>query len=264
MPLKSGQKALLPIFFGMACSGLFAGPPFKTDDPQPVDLGHLEFYVFSAGQRSAGASSGLGPALEFNYGILPDTQFHLILPMAYDRPRQGASHWGVGDVEVGLKVRFLHETGTLPQIGLFPLVELPAGNADKGLGTGHTQVYLPVWLQKSWGPWTTYGGYGWWRNPGAGNRDWGYTGWLLQRDLGEHWTLGAELFHTTPSTVGGQASWGFNAGGQANLSEKHHLLFSAGRKVSGDRQTFFYLGYQLTTGTFGSLSDWLRRGKPPS
>lgn len=24
-----------------------AGPPFQTDDPEPVDLGHYEFYIFS-------------------------------------------------------------------------------------------------------------------------------------------------------------------------------------------------------------------------
>jgi len=30
-----------------ACTGsLWAGPPFQTDDPQPVDFRHYEFYVF--------------------------------------------------------------------------------------------------------------------------------------------------------------------------------------------------------------------------
>lgn len=243
------------------CTFALAGPPFKTDDPEPVDLGHLEFYVFAAGQRMTGHSAGIGPALEFNYGILPETQFHIVLPLAYDRPQGSPSQRGLGDTEVGFKVRFLHETDTLPQIGIFPLVEIPTGDADKSLGAGHTQVFVPVWIQKSWGPWTTYGGAGWWRNPGEGNRNWTFTGWLLQRDLGEHLTLGGELFHTTAANLDGRASNGFDLGGQVNFGEKHHLLFSLGRNVSGERQTSFYVGYQLTTGTFGNLGDWFRSAR---
>jgi len=243
------------------CIPALAGPPFKTDDPAPVDLGHLEFYVFTAGQRVTGDSSGVGPAIEFNYGILPDTQFHIVLPLAYDRPEGAPGKAGIGDTEAGVKYRFLQETDSRPQVGIFPLVEIPTGDADRGLGADHTQIYLPVWIQKSWGPWTTYGGYGWWRNPGAGNRNWGYAGWLLQRDLGERLTLGGEFFHTSATTLNGRASNGFDLGGQVNFGEKHHLLFSAGRNFSGQAQSYFYFGYQLTTGTFGNLGDWFRRGR---
>jgi hypothetical protein len=253
-------KAAGALLLGMLALHLHAGPPFKTDDPQPVDLGHLELYLFSAGQRLPGDSSGIGPAIEFNYGVLPDAQFHIVVPYAFDRPENARSQGGLGDTELGIKYRFLQETETLPQLGTFPLVELPTGSAGKGLGAGHTQVYLPLWVQKSWGPWTTYGGSGWWRNPGDGNRNWTFLGWLLQRDLGEHLTLGAETFHASAMTLRGQASTGFNTGGQVNFSEKHHLLFSAGRNVSGDRQSVFYLGYQFTAGAFGGLQDWLRRG----
>jgi hypothetical protein len=242
----------------LLCAAAFAGPPFKTDDPAPVDLGHLEFYAFAAGQRVAGGSSGVGPALEFNYGILPDTQFHIVLPVAYDRPSDAPSQAGLGDAELGVKYRFLQETDTRPQVGIFPLVELPTGDADKGLGAGHTQVFLPVWVQKSWGPWTTYGGYGWWRNPGEGARNWSYAGWLLQRDLGERLTLGGELFRTSASTLDGRSSGGIDFGGQVNFGQKHHLLFSVGRNFSGATQSSFYFGYQFTTGGFGNLSDWFR------
>jgi hypothetical protein len=257
MPMK-GCCLLLLALLGRP---LLAGPPFRTDDPEPVAPGHLEFYVFGAGQRAPEGTSGMGPALEFNYGILSDAQFHVVVPWAFDRTRDAPGQAGRGDTELGVKVRFLHETGGRPQVGVFPLVELPTGDAAKGLGAGHTQVYLPVWIQKGWGPWTTYGGWGWWRNPGEGNRNWTYAGWLLQRDFGERLTLGGELFRTTASTLDGETSSGFDLGGQVNLGEMHHLLFSAGRNVSGERQTFAYLGYQLTTGTFGTLADWFRKGR---
>jgi hypothetical protein len=58
-----------------------AGPPFRTDDPIPVDYHHGEVYLFSTGTRDSDGTGGVGPAVEFNYGILPDTQFHLIAPL---------------------------------------------------------------------------------------------------------------------------------------------------------------------------------------
>lgn len=252
----------LTLLLGALGAALAAGPPFRTDDPEPVELGHLEWYVFSAGQHLPGASSGFGPALEFNYGILPEAHFHVIVPYAYDRTRGLPAQGGLGDAEVGIKFRFLAETAVLPQVGFYPMMELPTGNPDRRLGAGHTQVFLPLWLQKSWGPWTSYGGHGWWRNPGPGNRNWTFTGWLLQRALGETATLGGEVFRTTAQTLGGRAATGCNLGGQVNLSPKHHLLLSAGRNVSGAAQTSFYVGYQFTTGTYGNLRDWFSRSRP--
>jgi len=252
------------LLLGAVCAQVYAGPPFKTDDPEPVDLGNLEAYLFSLGGHAMGDTSGIGPAVEFNYGILRDTQFHIIVPYAFDAPQGAPAESGLGDIEVGVKYRFVHETSARPQIGIFPFVEIPSGDAAKRLGNGHAQVYLPVWAQKSWGPWTTYGGYGWWRNPGAGNRNWSYLGWLVQRDLGKRLTLGVEATYNTASTTGGRASTGFDAGGQVNLTEKHHILFSVGRSVAGQRQSYFYLGYQFTTGTFGNLGDWFGHRQPHS
>jgi hypothetical protein len=41
---------------------------------------------------------------------------------------------------------------------------LPTGNENRGLGAGHVRAFLPVWVQKSFGEWTTYGGGGYWIN----------------------------------------------------------------------------------------------------
>jgi hypothetical protein len=49
----------------------FAGPPFITDDPEPVDLDHWEVYAFSAGANGRGDTTGLGPSMEVNYGAAP-------------------------------------------------------------------------------------------------------------------------------------------------------------------------------------------------
>jgi hypothetical protein len=231
---------------GLLATPLLAGPPFFTDDPEPVDLHHMELYVSWMGSHTPDGAAGNLPLVEFNEGILPEVQFHVVAPLAYAKPDEQPVTRGYGDTELGFKVRFLRETDTRPQVGIFPLVEVPTGSETKGLGAGHTQVYLPLWIQKSWGSWTTYGGYGWWRNPGDGQRNWHYLGWLLQRDLSPKLTLGGEFYRRSAATLDGQDSNGYNLGAIVNLSDRDHVLFSAGRDFSGDREAHVYLGYQMT------------------
>jgi len=223
-----------------------AGPPFRTDDPEPVEYKHWEVYLASQGSSDQNEVSRTAPHVEINYGILPNVQLHLLAPFEYVKPEGQPSQYGYGDTELGVKFRFIQETDSCPQVGTFPIFILPTGNEDKGLGTGETQVFLPLWLQKSWGPWKTYGGGGYWINPGTGNENYWFFGLEVQRDLSEYFTLGAEIFHQTPSVVDGESSTGFNVGAIINFTDLHHLLLSAGKNFSGPKDTFYYAGYQLT------------------
>lgn len=231
----SGPRRLLALttasLVALGASAAKAGPPFITDDPEPVDLGHWEVYAFSAGAFDANGATGQGPAVEVNYGALPNLQLHVIVPLSYDAPPNGPSAMGLGDTELGVKYRFITpgKDDWFPQVGVFPLLEVPTGDAHKGLGAGQLQAFLPVWIQKDFGKWTTYGGGGYWINPGPGNRDFWFAGWLLQRQVTDKLALGAELFHTTASTIGGSGVTGFNVGGQYDFTEHYHLLFSAGQ-----------------------------------
>lgn len=231
-----------------AAAVVHAGPPFLTDDPEPVDLHHWEFYVFGAGDRTNDGNSLTGPAIELNYGVLPNTQLHLVAPMAsVSGPGTGWTS-GLGDTEVGVKYRFLNETDTRPQIGVFPMAELPTGSSARGLGNGRTWFRLPLWIQKSWGPWTTYGGGGVALNSAPGQRNYGFAGWMLQRDIGRYLTLGAELFRQGADTAGGRGFLAANAGGYVKFNDNFDLLFSAGRSISGERHLLWYLGLYWTWG----------------
>jgi subtilisin family serine protease len=172
-------------FAGLTPNAAMAGPPFLTDDPEPADYQHYEFYTFSQGTHVSGDTSGVGPAWEFNYGLFPNGQFHVIAPMAFDSPAGGPSQFGYGDTELGFKYRFIQEDdkGLRPMVGVFPLVEIPTGDQGSGLGAGHARLYLPVWVQKCFGDWTTYGGGGYRINHGGGttDQDYWFFGWLLQK-----------------------------------------------------------------------------------
>lgn len=226
-----------------------AGPPFLTDDPEPVDYQHFEFYTFSTRDKAAdGGTATLGPAFEYNVGALPNLQVHLVVPYAWSGSPGIPGTSGLGDTEVGVKYRFVQQTKAAPEIGIFPMAELATGNANDGLGNGRTWFRLPVWIQKNIGAWTTYGGGGVALNASPGMKNYAFGGWLVQRDFGERWTLGGEIFANGGQTVDGTQSTFYNVGGYFKPSDRFNVLFSVGHTVSGAGHAIAYFGLYWTGG----------------
>ena len=250
-----------------------AGPPYLTDDPEPVALHHWEVYTFYTCDRARSTNTVSGPSLEVNNGVAPNVQLHLIVPEAYFSSG-GTSARGLGDIEAGVKYRFVSQTKSRPEIGTFPQLELPTGSQSKGLGNGRLWVKVPLWLQKDFGPWTTYGGGGYACNPAPGQRNYGYGGLLVQRTLSPRLTLGGEVFFQGAQVVSppsetaagpGSASSGtasssgisvagaresalWNFGGSYNFTPDFSLLFTAGHSFQGDGNAVAYLGLYRTWG----------------
>ena len=226
----------------------FAGPPYITDDPEPVEYQHWEVYLASLFTKQPDAWTSTAPHLEVNYGPLPNVQLHVIAPLAFYAPSEGGTSYGYGDTELGIKFRFVLESDWIPQVGTFPLLELPTGSHHRNLGSGHLQTFLPLWLQKSEGKWTAYGGGGYWINPGAGNRNWWFTGIVVQRQVLSNLALGVEPFHGTSQQTGQSAETGFNLGMVWDRSDVQHIMLSAGPAFAGPNQLQGYFAYQLTFG----------------
>lgn len=221
---------------------LVAGPPYLTDDPEPVPLHGWEVFLFTQGQVLGGFRSGLRPAMEANFGPFKNAQIQFQIPLSYADADDGTRRQGLGDIQVGFKYRFLKEGDWRPQIAVYPQVQAPTGNDRDGLGAGHWRVFLPLWLQKGFGPWTTYGGGGWWRNPGPGSRDFGVLGWLVQRELAEGSSVGFELFRQGSPALGVPGTTAFNVGFEQRLWKNIQLIGSGGRVFQGQRGSQFYLG----------------------
>jgi hypothetical protein len=232
----------------LAAHSASGGPPFRTDDPEPVAYRHWEIYLAGEYEHGGQSVSGTLPRVEVNYGPLPNVQLAISLPLAFAQAPNAPVHVGYGDTELGLKVRFLQETRRRPQVGFYPLLDVPTASASAGLGSGLPRTFLPIWLQKSSGHWTTYGGLGRWHNPGPGNRDWWYGGWTVERELSNRVTLGAEVFHETPETVDGRSTTGFDLGLIAGTRGPHNLLFAVGRALHGDTALSLYAAYELKLG----------------
>jgi hypothetical protein len=262
-PANMTRVVLLLLFVILFCPALLlAGPPFQTDDPEPIDFRNYEFYTFASADGTPVEMDTTGPAVEFNWGALPNVHLHIILPLAAILPSNnpnfapsgaGPNAFGLGDIEAGIKYRFVQETKRRPQIGTFVMFELPTGSASRGLGVGKTWYKVPIWVQKSFGPWTTYGGGGETIfNHSDGYRNYPFAGWLVQRDLGKKVTLGTEVFYhgaegvATPQT---RSAALLDIGGYYKFRDPgFQLLFAYGHTVAGQSENYAYLGLYWTWG----------------
>jgi hypothetical protein len=240
------MRALVLLVAITACFGAsaaLAGPPFVTDDPEPVDPHHWEINTGVTYQNSgSGEVSGSAPFAEFNYGVVPNVQVTLGLPLDYTFT-SGSHHSSYGGTEIGVKYRFVQETDNRPQIAFVPSVDIPS---EAG---GHVVTFLPLWLQKSSGPWTLYGGGGLNINPGPGNRDYTFFGGVLTRDVSPATTVGAELYYQGADTVDGTGTTGATLGVTSQIGAHHALLFSVGRSLNGASTAFSgYLAYRFILG----------------
>jgi hypothetical protein len=112
----------------------FAGPPFVSDDPEPTDYKHFEIYTFNNGTA---ARDGIGgeSEIDFNYGAAPDLQLTATVPAGFDRPTGGRTSFGLSNVELAAKYRFLHQDSFGLDVSVFPRVFLPSGSGAVGNGT---------------------------------------------------------------------------------------------------------------------------------
>lgn len=255
LKIASGFYMVL-LVLALTSSAALAGPPFLTDDPDPVPYHHWEVVVFDSGDRTRQTNSVSGPATEINNGIAPNTQLHLMVTDAYFL-QDGTSARGPGDSEMGVKYRLSTEEGGRPEISIYPTIELPTGNASEGLGNGRAWYKLPLWIEKNWGPWTSYGGAAYAINSAPGMEDYWYGGLLVQRTLSPRLSLGGEAFFQAPQVenealagvdAGERSSWIWNAGGQYNLTPDFSLLFSGGRSFMGEGNSVFYVALYRTWG----------------
>ncbi len=251
MPKKDCFKLVFYVFITLISVDALASSssPFLTDNPEPVEFQHWEFSLSAILDQNnvADEEPNLNaPEMELNYGVLPNVQLHLIVPYAWALPSAAPAANGLGDVETGIKYRFIQETDYIPQVAIFPLVEIPTGDVNQNLGNGKTWFNLPIWLQKSMGSWTTYGGGGYAINSATNMRNYPFAGWLLQKDMSKKVTLGMEVFTQGAESIDSHSFTVVNVGGYYNFTKHFSLLFSAGHSIIGEQHLLSCLGLYWT------------------
>lgn len=221
---------------------VLAGPPYETDDPEPTEYRSYEIYVAAQYERRTDETLSALPLIEVNYGLFRNVQFSIDAPMSFIR-QNDASAYGLGDLTLGLKVRFIQETRGRPQIAFYPLIVIPSGNPN--LQVSSSRLFLPLWAQKSFGRWTIYGGGGMWAKSVASATNWWFTGLVLQYELPNKNTVGAEMIRSTPQSANEGGETAFNLGYVASVGKTHSALLSLGRGIVGSRTFAAYVAYRI-------------------
>jgi hypothetical protein len=211
-----------------------AGPPYVTDDPEPTETHQFENYLYVQATHAVSSSPYPGVGIEINYGAFANTQLSWAIPL---NPNPGPG--GMGQVWAplggGIKYRLIQEDseGWRPQVAVFPQIFIPIGSASHS--TPITEL-LPIWLQKSFGPWTTFGGGGFTRNPGTTNRNFAVYGWALQRQINDKLEFGVELFGQSHDTAADHGSTAAGIATLYDLDETWHLIGSVNSSIAGARE----------------------------
>ena len=240
------MRLLAALALGLACGAAVAGPPFLTDDPEPVALNHAEINLIGQQVRTSDGRGGSASG-EVNVGCAAETQCHVAVPIAFDHPAGGSSRVGLGDIEFGVKVRFLDRPDDGWSAAVYPTLDLPTGDAGRGLGNGRAQLLLPLWVQKTVGAWSWDAGIARLVDRAPDARDSWFAGLLAQRSFGDALSLGAEVFRRTSTAIGVPSAAGFDVGAILKVASNQNLLVSAGRgltHVETNRCSMF-LAYQL-------------------
>lgn len=231
-----------------AVSGVAAaGPPYESDDPETTEFRHYEIYLFANGTGARDGSSGAF-GIDFNYGATPDLQLTAVFPVEYENPDDASSLTGLGNIELAAKYRFLHQADADWDVSFFPRVFLPSASTQ--VGDKHVSMLLPLWLEKDWGKWSTFGGGGCVIGRRGKSQNYCLAGWALTRAVSPRLRLGAEVVHQTPDARGGHASTGIGAGLLYDLNDNYHLLAYAGPGLQNAAETGRYSWYASLLWTF--------------
>jgi hypothetical protein len=240
----------------LRCSGLalallaepaFAGPPYVSDDPEPTDYGHFEIYTFSNGTATQGGTAGES-GIDFNYGAAPDLQLTATLPAGFDHPTGAGTSFGLSNVELAAKYRFLHQDTFGLDVSFFPRVFLASGSST--IGDNHASLLLPVWVQKDWsGGWSAFGGGGCVFSE-IRAADFCEAGAVVTYQLLPKLQVGAELFHQTADPHGTPATSSVGVGWRYDVNDNYHLLGYIRRGIENVDETDRYSWYASILFTF--------------
>lgn len=222
-----------------------AGPPYVTDDTETPPRNGWEINIPYTRTSASGIVETEEPLIDINYGLRDNVQLSAESPSAGISGTGTVSASGLGDTVVGSKWRFREETGSTPQLAVFPRVLIPTGNAERRLGAGSPQYVLPLVGQKSWGEWTSFGNIGYVIQTAQDTRNHWYYGIVMTKEITDRFTPGFEIYGNTPTDVGGQSLVGYNIGLQWTLNRYLNLLASAGHSLHGESTSTLYLGLQF-------------------
>jgi len=155
--------------------------------------------------------------------------------------------FGLGNVELAAKYRFLHQDSFGLDVALFPRVFLPS--PTKNIGNSTAALLLPIWVQKDWsGGWSAFGGGG--CIVGRSSQNFCLMGGVVNYQVLPKLQLGVELFHQTADSSGTPAMTSLGIGARYDIDANYHLLGYIRRGIENTDETNQYSWYASVLFTF--------------
>jgi hypothetical protein len=240
---------VIAVVLGVTAHGsAFAGPPYVTDDTETPGRRAWEINISYVQQRTGDPRSAQTPTFDFNYGLRNAIQLKFEMPVMYVSTNGVSDEAGKGDAKAGVKWRFLEETGHRPQLAIYPAVSFPTGDESRGLGAGSIFYFLPLIVEKNWGPWMAFANAGWAAQAETQTSDYGYYGATLSRETIKTLRIGAEIYGNGKVVPGAAKNVGWNAGLEWEIVDYFTLLASGGHSLRGEAGMTLYLGGQFHLG----------------
>lgn len=225
-----------------------AGPPLETDDPDTPGPNRWEINVSSPFEIQDDTWV-IHPLLDINYGVGERLQLKLKPRFVVVDEPGGEVEAGAGNIQVGVKWRFLEQERHGVSMSVYPQVDFnaPGNSVDRGLVDEGTQFFLPFQIQRVFGRSKVYAEIGYnWREHQAD--EWA-LGLAAEHSLSDKFRLVGELRNVSDADFDDNQFF-FNAGFKWSLRDDITLLASAGHTLyeSGDNgpTVFCYLGLQFT------------------
>ena len=216
-----------------------AGPPYLTDDPVPTDTGHREIYAFSPAECRR-STVALDAGFDLNYGPVKGVQLTATLPLSFSHAPVEGWRSGTGDVELGVKYRFINDEKHGFSAAIFPRAILPTAAHSPG---ERTRFLLPIWIGKDFAGGTSlFGGGGFTINPGVGNRDFWQAAIAVTHDLSDRVSVGTEVTRQGSDVIGGTAQTRAGVGSIVKLGGPYALLLSGGPTWADHRTGYHFYG----------------------
>lgn len=233
---------LLVLLLAARCVHAQAGPPMITNDPDTPGPGTWEINVAATGARVHGGFDLDAPDLDINRGVGERIQLSVHAAWAHAR-RDGAWSAGLGDVELGMRYRFLDAETDGVSIAVQPLYVRgwSAAARRRGLASANPEWVLPLQIARPFGRFSAGAEVA--RHFVAREPDAWQAGAFVAHDC-----LGGDcLAEVNATRVDGEGvRTTINIGARHPLREGLLLMGSLGSEVSGaDRVPLvFYLGLQ--------------------
>ncbi len=116
--------------------------PDITNGTHIVGTGLLQIEFGGLFTRAAGSTSAFGSPFTARVGLLEWLELRIGTDGLLTEADEGGRVAGIGNTQIGAKLRLWADPGGVPVLSILPTINLPTASAEKGLGSGKADYTL--------------------------------------------------------------------------------------------------------------------------